>query len=285
MSKNAAKNWCFTINNYGDCDIEIVRAFFASHCGYCVFGLETGDNGTPHLQGYFQLRDKLRLTGLKKCFHPTAHLEIANGTAAQASEYCKKTGEFVELGTLLSAGSRTDLKTVCSMVVAKRPISEIAAECPDVFVKYHRGLEALSFRLQSPRDFKTEVFWYWGPTGTGKSRLAAEQCPGAYYKMPSNKWWDSYEGEDVIIDDYRRDLCTFSELLRLFDRYPMLVESKGGSKQFRSRRIFITTPKDPASTWDGRTEEDISQLMRRIEHVQCFADLTNPVCNLSAQSM
>lgn len=272
---NAARNYCFTINNYSDSDVELCKSFYDSHCKYLVYGLETGESGTPHIQGYFQLKTKCRLTGLKKSFHPTAHLEIARGSPDEAADYCKKDGEYVELGTMLNQGARTDLASAVALVVSKRPISEVASECPEVFVKYHRGLEALSFRLQTPRDFKTEVFWFYGATGSGKSRKAAELAPGAYYKMPSNRWWDGYEGEDVIIDDYRRDMCTFSELLRLFDRYPLLIESKGGTKHFRSRRIFITTPKSPTATWDGRTEEDLAQLMRRIENVECF-DVQSP---------
>lgn len=123
------------------------------------------------------------------------------------------------------------------------------------------------------RDFKTEVFWYHGSTGGGKSRRAAEENPGAYWKNPTTKWWDGYQQEDcVIIDDYRRDFCTFAELLRLFDRYPLTVESKGGSTQFYSRKIVITTPRDPRSTWVGRSDEDIGQLLRRIDSIVLIGD-------------
>lgn len=95
--------------------------------------------------------------------------------------------------------------------------------------------------------------------------------PDAYVKMGTNKWWDGYEQQEcVIVDDYRRDLCTFAELLRLFDRYPMRVECKGASVEFYSKVIIITTPKAPADTWEGRCEEDIRQLERRIFEVRHF---------------
>lgn len=119
------------------------------------------------------------------------------------------------------------------------------------------------------RQQKTEVHWYYGPTGTGKSREAyriAEAASSYYVKDPTNKWWDGYDQQDVvIIDDYRRDFATFATLLRLFDRYAMSVEYKGGTVQFNSRMIIVTSPKDPKSTWEGRSDEDIQQLMRRID--------------------
>ena len=77
---------------------------------------------------------------------------------------------------------------------------------------------------------------------------------------------------EVIIDDYRRDLCSFSELLRLFDRYPHQVESKGGSCQFLARTLVITTPRDPRATWTGRSDEDLGQLERRIDEVKLFGN-------------
>jgi RNA helicase len=97
---------------------------------------------------------------------------------------------------------------------------------------------------------------------TGESREAAELAPDAYYKMDSNHWWDGYEGEDdVIIDDFRADLCPFHELLRLFDRYPHRVQFKGGSREFNSKRIFVTCNKHPWEiyTKDGREREDLGQ--------------------------
>lgn len=108
-------------------------------------------------------------------------------------------------------------------------------------------------------------------TGTGKSRKAFEQYPQAYYKMPTTKWWDGYDRHEVVVvDDYRTNMCTFGELLRLFDRYPLLVELKGGTVNFLAKTIVITTPKSPRETWEGRCEEDLQQLLRRIEHVVHF---------------
>lgn len=74
----------------------------------------------------------------------------------------------------------------------------------------------------------------------------------------------------MIIDDYRTDFCKFHTLLNLLDRYPFQVEVKGGTLQFRPKRIFITCPKRPEDIWASRTEEDLAQLLRRITEVKCF---------------
>jgi hypothetical protein len=150
---------------------------------------------------------------------------------------------------------------------------DLAEELPEQFIKYHRGIERCIQTRGSSRNFKTKVFWYYGATGTGKSRAACDEAPCAYWKDPSHHWWDGYEyQEDVIIDDYRADYCKFSALLRLFDRYPLQIQVKGGTRDFVAKRIFITAPKRPDVIWENRTEEDLAQLMRRIEVIKHFSD-------------
>lgn len=99
-------------------------------------------------------------------------------------------------------------------------------------------------------------------------------------KMSANKWWDGYDNnEDVIIDDYRCNFCCFAELLRLCDRYPMKVEVKCGVRQFVAKRLYITTTRSPRDTWAGRSSEDLTQLLRRIEHVVPFGDIPETPVN------
>lgn len=120
------------------------------------------------------------------------------------------------------------------------------------------------------------VRWYCGPTGSGKSRAAYELTHDgagkvAYYKASDHLWWDGYDGvSDVIIDDYRCDFCKFSYLLRLFDRYPLLLNVKGSFIQFRAKLIIVTAPQAPDVMWSHRTAEDLGQLMRRITEVRYF---------------
>lgn len=276
----------FTHNNYTEHAITVWKAFIETECQYGCFQREVGAAGTPHLQGYFIVRLRRRLEWLRRRCPHGAHFEKARGNPQQNKAYCSKEGgqDFWEFGICPEGtggqGNRTDIDEVVELVKRGRTLEEIADECPVQYVKYHRGIESLKSKLMGKRNFKTEVHWYWGPTGTGKSREAAEKWPDAYYKMPCNKWWDGYNGEEtVIIDDYRKDLCTFAELLRLLDRYAHRVENKGGSIPFCSKRIVITSCKHPEAIWEGRTEEDLAQLMRRIDVIKYFGPPAAPLAD------
>lgn len=85
---SAAKNWCFTINNYNDNDMEKLETMFQhGHFNYLIFGQEVGFEGTEHLQGYVQLKKKMRLNQVKKFISSRAHLEVSRGSPTQASVY------------------------------------------------------------------------------------------------------------------------------------------------------------------------------------------------------
>ena len=66
----------------------------------------------------------------------------------------------------------------------------------------------------------------------------------------------------------------FNHLLKLLDRYPFKAEVKGGSRWLDSKNIIITTNKHPKDTYN-LPEEDIKQLLRRIDLIERFS--LNPV--------
>lgn len=109
-----AKNWCFTLNNFNEDDLEriedIGRLIGSQVEGngieYLVIGKETGESGTPHLQGFIQFTKKKRMNQVKDLISTRLHAEVMRGTATQASFYCKKDGDFVEWGRLVTVGMR-----------------------------------------------------------------------------------------------------------------------------------------------------------------------------------
>ena len=83
------KRWCFTINNPTPEDKQDVNRL-ATICDYLVAQTERGEEGTLHIQGFFILKTKKRMSWLKNNFNSRAHLEISRGTNQQAADYCKK---------------------------------------------------------------------------------------------------------------------------------------------------------------------------------------------------
>lgn len=89
-------DWVFTINNYTPTHVKRLRTKFYN---YIVFGYEMSKTMTPHLQGYIQLTHEHTMLEVKKLFKTRkVWLQPRRGTALEASNYCKKTGEYEEYG-------------------------------------------------------------------------------------------------------------------------------------------------------------------------------------------
>ena len=235
----ASRRWCFTLNNYVDNDETIFQEL---ECVYIVYGREVGANLTPHLQGFVTFAKLIRLGGMKK-IHPGAHWEATKGTSPQASEYCKKDGNYFEKGVTPTQGKRNDLELVTSLIKSGTSVTTVALNHSSVYVKYYRGLEQLALKVQQPYGHSdVRGVWFVGAPGTGKSRTARDLYPGAYLKS-QNKWWDGYNGEEtVILDDFDKGGTCLGHLLKIWaDRYPCTGETKGGTVHLRHHRFVVTS--------------------------------------------
>jgi len=265
---------CFTLNNYTPAEVQHIKDGSATNFKYVVFQEERGANGTPHLQGYAQRAQPTEFNTWKRMLGARCHLEQSRGTPAQNREYCTKDTDRIpgtllfEKGDIPVQGERNDLTAIFE--AAKDPsvsVRDLVDTNGAAFIRYSKGILAVRSIFSDERRSKTKVFWFYGATGLGKSHEANRLAPNAFWKQNS-PWWCGYdpnEHEDVVIDDYRCDFCKFAQLLRLFDFTKLTVEIKGGNVNFRAKRIFVSTPKSPVDTWAGRSEEDIQQLLRRIE--------------------
>lgn len=92
-----AKNWCFTLNNYTPADVDRLAAPIAG-VEYLIFGREVGASGTPHLQGFVCFRLRKRLNQVISLIGQ-AHCTVTK-YILRAIEYCKKDGDFTEVGAL-----------------------------------------------------------------------------------------------------------------------------------------------------------------------------------------
>jgi len=157
-----SRRYVFTLNNPTDADrLRIASAFTDpdSHVVYLIVGRETGASGTPHLQGFVIFNRPTSLAAARNVIGLTAHLECARGTSAQATEYCKKDGDYDEYGTLPGPQGKTNyLDDFFQWADSFReeegriPDSrDIALHFPTVLVRHRHIQEVLEARAPHPQ--------------------------------------------------------------------------------------------------------------------------------------
>lgn len=261
------RNWCLTINN---CDEFI--PFNDTQFGYLVQGRETAPTtGTRHLQVYVQFKDRKRLAQVIEAF-PGSHAELARGSPSQNREYCIKDGDFCEDGEPLKQGQRSDLSDVKRIIddniAAGRgyghTIGQLREEHFAAYIRYERSISRDIQRQIPNRTWETVGFIHWGATGTGKTRYCQETYPDAFW-LSGTKWFDGYEGQEVVIVDEFYGWLPFSMLQRMLDRTPYNVETKGGTRKFLAKEVHFTSNK-PLDEWYPGIHPNVkASLERRFE--------------------
>jgi hypothetical protein len=265
MSRN--KNFCFTINNYNEESIANLRQIRKR---YLIFSKEIAPTtGTPHLQGYIQMETQMTIRGLTRKI-PKAAIFIAKGTVEENQIYIRKNNneEVHEEGEPTFQGNRTDLEEIRELVMKGTTMLDICRNCATF--QGLRYAEHLFKYLEKERNWKPVVHWYYGKSGSGKTKTAIEQLTPSFYTCPDNlKFMEGYDGqENVLLDELRESTIPYHHLLKLLDRYPYRVEVKGSSRQFLAKKIIITSQFHPSKTYNNG--EDPFQLLRRIDLIRHF---------------
>ena len=146
-----ALRWCFTLNHYTDVEYDTIFPPLEDGAKrlndlleYACVGKEIGDSRTPHLQGFIVLRVRGRLTTVRSIL-PRAHWEVAR-SIEPAIEYCKKDGNFLELGeapTSSNRGKRNDLDDFKQAVKSGvRSRKELREDFSNVCAQYPKFVES-----------------------------------------------------------------------------------------------------------------------------------------------
>lgn len=146
-----------TLNNYTEEDVAILRTP-NNKLRYIIVGHEVGEQGTPHLQIYFQLEKQAMLTTIKRWGGPWSkmHFETARGTNIEAADYCKKDGNFFEIGQprqMGRKGARNDLEAVKEAIDKGQTYDEI---CETHFQQAASFSKFIKERVQA-RDSKQQL--------------------------------------------------------------------------------------------------------------------------------
>lgn len=155
-----AKRWCFTLNNWTQPEydaLSVASSDASARVVYLIFGKETGESGTPHLQGYVEFQAAVRFTTVKNRLGlQRAHLQVARGSPQQNRDYCSKDGDYEEFGSFEPAqqGRRSDLEgfyewadTFAEEKGRPPTTPEIAKEHPTIITRYRNIREIVQLRV------------------------------------------------------------------------------------------------------------------------------------------
>lgn len=277
-----ARAYCLTINNYTD---DILTKFNETclSCTYGCFGLEIGNSGTPHIQGYLYVKNKISFNTLKKDF-PTAHIEVAKGSPESNKTYCSKQGNFTEFGELPKQGKRKDIEEFRDAIFDGMSRRELLMAFPLEMAKYIKFYQicreeylAEEAKRQFINNMEPEIIVHYGDPGTGKTlQVYKENEYDNIFKLnvgdgsKDTIWWDGYHGQDVIlIDDFNGEL-PITYLLNLLDRYPMQLSIKGSKVWKIATKIYITSNHKPDQWYGCMTGSHRTALFRRLKHIKEF---------------
>lgn len=237
--------------------------------------LEQGNNTQyVHWQLLATFKRSVRLAAVKSLFGQSCHAELSRSDAAD--KYVWKDDTAIpetrfELGQKPRRRCNSnDWQTILDSAKCGR-LDDIP---PDILIRYYSALRRVGSDYAQPFATERQVTVFWGPTGVGKSRRAWELAgPLAYPKDPNTKFWDGYRGHQTVVMDEYRGLISISNILRWFDRYPVLVEIKGSATVLAATSFYITSNLHPRDWYPTLDELTLNALLRRLNIVHCPINL------------
>lgn len=269
------KNFIGVLNNWTEPELNFIKKSGESKCNYYIIAQEIGESGTPHLQMYFQFLKDTRLSTLKN-MSSRIHWETARGTVDEQLNYIRdstKGGQIDKTpyiwGEPVVKGERTDLIKIADDIIGGKTVLCIATENPVNYIRYNRGINALSVICNKPKKrMNLKVIWLYGKAGAGKTRWVMDNFINVYIK-DGTQWWDGYTDDIdcVCIDDFD-GRWPFRDLLRLLDIYPYRAQVKGGYVNINCEVIYITCDRKPEELFLSFSKHELDQLLRRISAVR-----------------
>lgn len=257
-----ARYWIFTIK-FEDWSVP---AELPAGVTWITGQQELGEGGYHHWQMVVHFAKKVSLAGAKASFTDSAHCEPCRSEAANS--YVQKEDTRVaesqfELGSKpINRASSKDWEQIWELA-KKRKLQDIE---PDIRIRCYNQFKRIGGDYIEPVGVERKVYCFWGASGTGKSRRAwAEAGFKAYPKSPTSKFWCGYRGQEHVVLDEFRGQIDVSHLLIWLDRYPFLIENKGGHDSMDATHIWITSNVDPREWYPTANEETKNAILRRME--------------------
>lgn len=215
-----SRRWIVVINNPSEKEESSYKT-----TGYFkwIYQIESGQNGTEHLQGYISHKTPIKQTTLKNKF-PRAHLEVARGNEDQNITYCSK------CDTRVRGPYHSD------NIKVKKDIKVIA------------NLFPWQKELLSHIDFNDDrkIYWYFDDVGcSGKTAMAK------YLIKHHNSLYVNGEAKDVFhaVAEHKNkdDLIIVINFTRMHEKvnYGMMEALKDGiffAGKYESKQVIMNSP-------------------------------------------
>jgi hypothetical protein len=154
--------FCVTLNNYTAEETAVINSLIGpinnrTRVTFIAYQFEAGENGTPHIQAYFQLSMRMQpetfTDWLERKIGRRPHVEPQRGSSEQCVDYCSKEdtripgtepvvlGEYRGIeGRASRQGHRTDLAAVQNDIHEGMDLQALIDKHFEAFAKYDRFL-------------------------------------------------------------------------------------------------------------------------------------------------
>lgn len=212
-----------------------------------------------HYQGFVMFKKSMRFVAVKRFFNDNEiHIEKALGGPHANRAYCSKEESRVEGpwegGEWKSKqGERRDIDSIKELLDDGADEKTIADTHFGTWVRYHKAFRVYSNLGVGIRDWKTRLEIHWGRPGTGKTKYVYDKFGfGNVYDVPRPNggcvWFDGLADSAVCLLDDFYGWVPLHLLLKLADRYPLKLPTKGGFTQFVCTHLIITS-NQPWTDW------------------------------------
>lgn len=269
-----ARNFLITMNKASMEGYENTIDYLKERgCNYLISCLEENKKEELHIHIYVQFPKQVRLSPTK-CHK--SHIDVCRGTEEDNINYVKKIATtfgvrniLEEYGTLRK-GVGTNQHTVLACELKEKAFPEVEAKDYNTWQQL-QGFDSLTKNSCYKPD--TEVYYIYGPSGTGKSKFVFDQleddeqfdrvkfCNGFWhgvnvFNQPEVAWYD----------EFRSSHMQASEFINFIDYYvsDMNIKYHTGVKN-RYKKIFITSIEDPTEIYRNLPEESRLQWLKRIK--------------------
>ena len=145
---------------------------------------------------------------------------------------------------------------------------EIANQYFGSWCRYEKSFKKYRHMLvEVKRNWFPEIHIFWGGTGLGKTKKVHDDNKEdpIWIWNGNHQFYQGYDLQSVcLFDDFYGEI-NLAYMLKLCDRYPMIVNIKNGQSNWQPKKIYFTSNVDPRLWWEDEPEEKRKAFFRRVK--------------------